>query len=110
MVTKEGLRFTLSRVSGTFRLVLKNRMALVGLLLLAGFVFAALAAPLLSPYKPNAHVSGFFAEPEMVVNYSDGYYVSKNVVVVSDPLFTSPSAVEARPWTASTSVPANSDK
>jgi len=107
MVTKEGLRFTVSRLSGTLRLVLKNRMALVGLILLAGFVFAALAAPLISPYNPNAHVSGVLAQPEWVMNYSDGYYLSKNAVVVSDPLFTSPSAVQAWTLTASPSVLAN---
>ncbi len=107
MVTKEGFRFTVSRLSGTLRLVVKNRMALVGLILLGGFVFAALAAPLISPYNPNAHVSGVLAQPEWVMNYPDGYYLSKNVVVVSDPLFTSPSAVQAWTLTASPSVLAN---
>jgi len=66
MVTKERIRFTVSRLSGTLRLVVKNRMPLVGLILLAAFVFAALAAPLLSPYNPNAHVSGVLAQPEWV--------------------------------------------
>src|SRR5216683_3928721 len=107
MVTKEGFRFTVSRLSGTLRLLVKNRMALVGLILLGGFVFAALAAPLISPYNPNAHVSGVLAQPEWVMNYPDGYYLSKNVVVVSDPLFTSPSAVQAWTLTASPSVIAN---
>jgi len=107
MVTKEGLSFTVSRLTGTLKLVLKNRMALVGLILLAGFVFAALAAPLISPYNPNARVSGVLAQPEWVMNYPDGYYLSKNVVVVSDPLFTSPSAVQAWTLSASPSVLAN---
>jgi len=94
-------------VSGTLKLVVKNRMALVGLVLLAGFIFAALGAPLLSPYSPNSRVAGVLAQPEWVMNYPDGYYLSKNVVVVSDPLFTSPSAVQAWTLTASPSVLAN---
>lgn len=104
MVTREGLRFTLHRLSGTIRLILKNRMALVGLILLGGFVFSALAAPLLSPYVPNDKTSGVLAQPEWVMNYPDGYYLSRNIVVVSDPLFTSPSAVQAWTLTASPST------
>lgn len=79
-------------------------MALVGLVLLGGFIFAALGAPLLSPYDPNAKVSGVLAQPDWVMSYPDGYYLSKNVVVVSDPLFTSPSAVQAWTLTAAPSV------
>jgi peptide/nickel transport system permease protein len=108
MVTREGLRFTASRISGTLKLVVKNRMALVGLFLLGGFIFSALGAPLLSPYDPTqTHISGVLAQPEWVMNYPDGYYLSKNVVVVSDPLFTSPSAVQAWTLTAAPSVLAN---
>lgn len=107
MVTKEGLRFTASRIGGTLKLVAKNRMALVGLVLLGGFIFAALGAPLLSPYDPNGKVSGVLAQPEWVMNYPDGYYLSKNVVVVSDPYLASPSAVQAWTLTAAPSVLAN---
>jgi peptide/nickel transport system permease protein len=107
MVTKEGLRFTWSRISGTMKLVVKNRMALVGLILLSGFIFSALGAPLLTSGAPNIPVSGVLAQPEWVMNYPDGYYLSKNVVVVSDPLFASPSAVQAWTLTASPSVLAN---
>jgi len=87
MVTREGLQFQLSRVTGTFRVMFKNRMAVVGLILLFGFVFAALGAPLLTPYGPTEKVSGLWAQPDWVMNFPDGYYLSKNIVVVKDPLF-----------------------
>lgn len=72
-------------------------MAIVGLFLLFSFVFIALAAPLLSPYTPTEIVSGVNAQPEWVMNFPDGYYLSRNMVVVSDPSFNSPSAIQ--PWT-----------
>lgn len=95
MVTKEGVKFNLSRISGTLKLVIRNKMALVGLILLIGFVFAALGAPLLSPYGPTAKVSGVLAQPDWVMNYPDGYYLSRNVVVPSSPVIASPSDVQS---------------
>jgi len=51
-------------------------MAVVGVILLAGFVFAALAAPILTPYSAKEQVSGLEAQPEWVMNFPDGYYLS----------------------------------
>jgi ABC-type dipeptide/oligopeptide/nickel transport system permease subunit len=79
----------------------KNRMAVVGLILLFGFVFAALGAPLLTPYGPTEKVSGVMAQPDWVMNFPDGYYLSKNIVVVKDPLFNSPASIQD--WTVSAS-------
>ena len=76
-------------------------MAIIGLFLLVGFVFMALAAPLLSPYGPQTKVAGPLAQPEWVMNFPDGYYLSKNVVVPGSPSFTSPSSVQE--WTLSAS-------
>jgi len=72
-------------------------MAVVGVILLAGFVFAALAAPILTPYSAKEQVSGLEAQPEWVMNFPDGYYLSKNVVNPADGAFTSPSSIQ--PWT-----------
>src|SRR6266516_1575264 len=90
MVSREGLAFQWKRVSGTLGTLLRNRMAAVGLILLFSFVFMALGAPLLSPYVPTEQVSGVLAQPEWVTNFPDGYYLSKNIVVVNDPQFNSP--------------------
>jgi len=103
LVTKEGVRFNLNRISGTFKLVVRNKMALVGLILLVGFVFAALGAPLLTPYGPNEKVAGVLAQPEWVMNYPDGYYLSKNVVVPSSSIIASPSDVQS--WNLIASPP-----
>ena len=103
MVSREGLAFQWKRVSGTMGTLLKNKMAAVGLILLFSFVFMALGAPLLSPYIPTEQVSGVLAQPEWVTNFPDGYYLSKNIVVVDDPQFNSPSSIQA--WTV-TALPA----
>jgi peptide/nickel transport system permease protein len=103
MVTRAGFKFQVKRLSGTFRILLKNRMAIVGLFLLFGFLFMALAAPLLTPYNTTTQVSGVMAQPDWVLNFPDGYYLSRNIVVVADPLFNSPSSVQA--WSV-TALPA----
>ncbi len=58
-------------------------MSLIGIFVLAGFIFAALAAPLLTPYSPGVIVSGSYAQPDWVTNFPDGYYLSKNIRVVN---------------------------
>ena len=79
-------------------------MAFAGLILLTGFVFAALAAPLLTPSDPGIRVAGTLAQPEWVMNYPDGYYLSRNVVTPADPLIASSSAIQAWTVTASPST------
>jgi ABC-type dipeptide/oligopeptide/nickel transport system permease subunit len=65
-------------------------MAAVGVVLLAIFAFTALATPLLTPYTPYQTVSGSLAQPEWVMNFPEGYYFSRNMVVGQDPSFLSP--------------------
>jgi peptide/nickel transport system permease protein len=101
LVTSAGIRFALKRVSGTFKLLFKNKMAIVGLVLLAGFVFAALGASVLSPYGPTQKVSGSLAQPDWVMNYPDGYYLSRNIAVPNSQTFTSPTSIQA--WTLAAS-------
>lgn len=101
MVTVGGVRFAVKRIAGTIRLLFKNKMAIVGLVLLSGFVFAALAAPLLTPYGATQKVSGTLAQPDWVMNYPDGYYLSRNLVDPSSASFASPASLQA--WTLSAS-------
>src|SRR6267143_4681133 len=101
MVTVGGIRFALKRISGSLKGLFKNKMAIVGLILLSGFVFAALAAPLLTPYGPQERVSGVLAQPDWVMNYPDGYYLSKNLVLPSTGTLTSPASIQE--WTLSAS-------
>jgi len=107
MVSQKGLQFQYTRFSGTFKRLFKNRMSLIGIFVLAGFIFAALAAPLLTPYSPGVIVSGSYAQPDWVTNFPDGYYLSKNIRVVNDPLFNSPSSVQDWTLRAPTSTLAN---
>jgi len=107
LVSREGLRFQRKRIAGLFKTLFHNRMATIGVCLLAFFLFAALAAPLLTPFHPNDVVSGRLAQPEWIMNYPDGYYLSRNVVVVQDPLFNSPSTIQAWTVTAPTSTLSN---
>lgn len=101
------MAFQLKRTSGTFRLLFKNKMSVVGILLLSAFVIAALGAPLFTPYSTSVTVSAAYAQPEWVMNFPDGYYLSRNIVVVSDPLFNSPSSIQAWTIAAPTSTLAN---
>src|SRR5713226_8710016 len=84
------------------RILLKNRMSFVGLVLLLGSIFVAVAAPVITPYDPKSSiVAGKLAEPGWFRYFPDGYYLSGNVVAIQDPLFNSPLAVQA--WTVNAS-------
>ena len=107
MWTKSDLRFQLRRVSGLLRILLTNRRATIGLILLTLFAFAALASPLIAPVAPSAVAAGSVAQPEWVTNFPDGYYLSKNMVVISDPNFASPAAIQALTLVAQSTVASN---
>lgn len=107
MVTKADLQFTVQRILNTFKLLFKNKMAVTGVILLVAFIFAAVAAPLLSPYGPKEQVSGRLAQPEWVMNFPDGYYLSKNIAVPPVQTETSPASIQAWTVTAPTSTLAN---
>ncbi len=75
-----------------------NKMAVIGLVILIVSTFIALAAPLVAPYSPKATLlSSPGSQPEWVTYFPDGYYLSKNIILVNDPGFNNPSAVQA--WT-----------
>jgi peptide/nickel transport system permease protein len=99
LVTSAGLRFNLGRVYNSLKLLFRNKMAIIGIFLLSAFVFMALAAPLLTPYSPGTQVSGYLAQPSWVMNYPDGYYLSRNIAEPSG--FTFTSAASLAPWTLS---------
>lgn len=103
MPTRSDLSFQLRRVTGLLRTIVGNRRAAFGLFLLLAFSFMAVAAPVLAPGNPNGSVGGTFAEPEWVMNFPDGYYLSRNIQPVYDPIFSSPAAVQ--PWLLSSSTP-----
>ncbi len=96
---------TLKRATGLVKTLLKNRMAFIGLFLLFGSVVAAVAAPVLTPYRPKTDiVAGNLAEPGWMMNFRDGYYLSQNVVVVNDPDFNTPGAIQEWNISAPSSV------
>jgi len=70
-------------------------MAAIGLIILSVSVVIALIAPLVFPFDPiKTQVSGEQDQPEWVMLFPDGYYLSKNMVVVNDPAFNNPSSVQ----------------
>lgn len=83
------MEFQAKRATGLLRTLIRNRMAAVGLALLLIFTFMALATPLLTPYQPFEQVSGALAQPDWVMNFPDGYYFSRNILVGQDPSFLS---------------------
>lgn len=70
-------------------------MAAVGLVILSISIVVALLAPIVYPYDvQTTTVSGEYAQPAWVMNFPDGYGLSKNLVVVNDPAFKAPSALQ----------------
>ena len=98
---KSYWRFQLHRITGLLRALMKNRMSAIGLIILILSGVIAVAAPLLTPYKDLQQVSGPSAQPDWVTSFPDGYYLSKNFVVVKDSSFSSPGAVQALVLTGS---------
>src|SRR6266566_139566 len=87
-------RFQLLRVAGLFRNLLKNRMAALGLMMLIISSVVAVTAPWLAPFPAIKTVAGPQAQPEWVMNFPDGYYLSRNLQAVSDPTFSTPRPVQ----------------
>ncbi len=93
-----SLGFNLRRLLRALRKLAGTRMAVVGLVLLALSISVAVAAPLVFPFDPQKNiVGGQYAKPEWVMWFPDGYYLSKNIVVVNDPTFRNPSSIQE--WT-----------
>jgi len=92
---KSYWRFQLHRITGLLRALMRNRMSALGLIILVLSSVVALAAPLLTPYHDIQQVAGPGAQPEWVMGFPDGYYLSKNLVAVKDSSFSTPSAVLA---------------
>ena len=89
------LRYSLRRLAVFLRLMAKSRMAAIGLIILIVSAFLAVTAPVFFPGAPASKVVGApFAQPEWVTIFPEGYHLSKNIVVVNDPLFKSPSALQ----------------
>jgi len=89
------LLFNVRRVSGFFRVLLKNRMSALGLIVLIVSVTIALISTVVYPINPQSYTAGGqFAQPEWVSYFPDGYYLSKNMVVINDPVFASPASIQ----------------
>ena len=98
-------RFQLQRAAGLFRALLKNRMAALGLMMLIISSVVAVTAPWLAPFPAIKTVAGPQAQPEWVMNFPDGYYLSRNLQAVSDPAFSTPGpAQELRTVGSSTAL------
>lgn len=93
--TESNLKFNLRRFANFLRLMLSNKMAAVGLFMFLVSAGAALAAPIVYPQNPqNVASAGFLAQPQWVSYFPEGYYLSSNMVVVNNPGFNSPSALQ----------------
>jgi ABC-type dipeptide/oligopeptide/nickel transport system permease subunit len=100
MWTRSDLRFQVRRATGLLKVLLTNKRAALGVFLLAAFLIGAIAAPVVAPVPPNDIAAAQRAQPGWVTNFPDGYYLSRNIVVVDDPTFKSPASLQ--PWTLTT--------
>ncbi len=90
-----GLSFNLRRFLGFLKLLLKNHMAALGLIILVVSTILAVSAPAIFPGDPRTKIVGAsFAQPEWVMLFPEGNYLSKNIVVVDNPAFNSPAALQ----------------
>ena len=82
---EEGrLGFNIRRLSSFFRVLLKNRLSALGLIVLIISVIVALVSTAAFPVNPQSVTAGGqFAEPEWVSYFPEGYYLSRNLVVVN---------------------------
>ena len=106
----KDFRFTLKRIAGTFRVLFRNRMAVVGIFLIAAFSFVAVAAPVLTPYGPREKVSGQLAQPVWVTYFPDGYYLSRNIIDPATSAITSPGSLQQWTLTGSAASLANTQE
>ena len=90
---KGGFALTLKRFRSTFKLLMRSKLAIVGLILLIMFAFAAIAAPLLTPYDPEKSIVAGAAVPPDWTKYLPGSeHYSENMVFSSDPGFSIPAS------------------
>ena len=86
VASSSRIPFSLIRFKRTFFTLLKNKMALTGFILLVLFSVTAIAAPLISPYRPQGEVvSGVLDPPSWIV------YVTGNSGWSQNAQFSSPS-------------------
>jgi peptide/nickel transport system permease protein len=92
---ESSIRFNLRRTYKFLRVLLANRMASIGVVMLIISTGSALSAPVIFPGNPQqVAVSGPTAQPEWVTYFPEGYYLSKNLAVVNDYSFTSPTSLQ----------------
>ncbi|MBO0887898.1 ABC transporter permease [Candidatus Bathyarchaeota archaeon] len=89
MSKKSTMPFWLVRFKNFMLLLLKNKLAAVGLFLMALFIIMAVAAPLLTPYSPFQPVTGKYYPPTWItlikgpVGYSQNTHFSALTVNAS---------------------------
>lgn len=78
------------RLAGLLKLLLRNRKAFLGLIVLVGSLSVALSAPILTSYDPLVTiVSGQFSQPVWIRSLSSDTKLSENVILNDDPSFLS---------------------
>ena len=70
-------------------------MSAIGIIILVVSGFIALSAPMLTPYNDVQVVSGPNAQPDWVLNFPDGFYLSRNLLAVQDPSFSTPASLQS---------------
>jgi hypothetical protein len=77
---RKRTHYGLLRLKGFFNVLLKNRMALTGILMLSFFVLLGVAAPSLTPYRPQGDiVSGARDAPAWVTLFNGQTGYSQNI-------------------------------
>jgi len=93
---KEKISFTTQRLLRFLKVFLSNKRGLVGLGILAFFVFLAAVGPYMTPYHPilSVNLGGRLAAPTWLKSLPGGEYLSENLEVVPNPGFQTPDTIK----------------
>jgi peptide/nickel transport system permease protein len=105
--TKISSRF--KGLLNVFKVIIKNKRGVIGIAILAFFIFIALAAPLLTPYDPldipREMIASTLATPSWI-RYFPGYgNTSENLNPIEDPSFSTNASLKQWEFTTNASTP-----
>jgi peptide/nickel transport system permease protein len=99
-IPKSKMVFRLSQFKNFMKIFVKNRRALIGIIILVTFAVIVVAAPIITPYSPyDRYLSGDFAFPvwwKYVTGHSEQY--NENFELLSDPGFKSLASLQPKYW------------
>jgi ABC-type dipeptide/oligopeptide/nickel transport system permease subunit len=97
---KSKLSFRINQLKSFFKVFMKSKRALVGVIILGGFAVVAIGAPLFTPLSPyDRYQAGDYAYPiwwKYLTGHPDSY--NENFELVTDPGFKTLASLQPSQW------------